>query len=694
MFKSVFNPVGVMLLAALLLGACADSSHDSNSTPQQPLPESIALEGDPCETPPGSSMFITLDCVDPEFQQVFIDADEQRTATDTGKDVTVSYRYVHGGFTDTNLRFAFYFPANDEYQGRFFESTYPTVSVEGATPGQIAFAISHGAYVVSSNNAGGVSVAQVTGGYRANAAAAKVSRMIAALIYGNDAPVRGYIYGASGGSLQTIGAAENTVGIWDGAVPIVTAPPNAIPSFQSIQVLALRVLHDQLPEIVDAFEPGGSGDPYATLNDEQRAILEEATKLGFPLGGWWQWRTMKSAFGLTVPAVKGVDPGYVDDFWSLPGYEGVEDPSLPALRTQLDTGIDSIGDGVVTLQDTPKGYVAYADLVINTGAAAGETLSGVSIEGNAVTFPGDADPEVIAALAPGDQVFVDNSLWIALEYFQRHQVPSPDQYGWNQYRDANGDPIYPQRRLLVGEILTQVFGGRPSGHFHGKMIMLESTLDVQAFPWGADWHRKQALAVQGDRLDDNFRLWYMDNADHQPPATTEGYAHNVLYQPEVEQALLDIDAWVANGVSPPQSSSYTVTQDSQVVLADTAEARGGVQPLVTLAVTASNTCEVGARAERVDVSIGDPVSFSMVAAVPPGAGDIVRVEWDFESTGEYPDRSEFDGPSPDVQLCTTHVYAQPGTHFAVVRVTAQREGDADADYTQIQNLARVRVVVD
>ncbi|MDH4041392.1 MAG: PKD domain-containing protein [Gammaproteobacteria bacterium] len=697
MQKAIFRPLSAIVVSALLLAAC-DSSNDNNShSPTPPpveLPDVIPLEGEPCTANPGATMFITMDCVDPEFKEAYIDVDEVRSTTDGVKNVTVSYRYVHGGFTDTNARFAFYFPASDEYQGRFFESTYPTVAEEGADDGTIAFGISNGAYVVSSNNAGGVAVAQTTGGYRVNAASAKVSRMLAAIIYGEDAPIRGYIYGASGGSLQTIGAAENTAGIWDGALPIVSAPPNAIPSFQSVQVLALRVLHDKLPDIVDAVEPGGSGDPYATLNEEQRAILKEATRLGFPLGGWWQWKTIKSAFGVTVPAVKAIDSKYTNDFWNLPGYAGFDDPTLPPLRTQLDTSIAGVGGGTVTLQDTPTGYLAYADLVINSGAVAGKTIEAVSISGNKVTFPRDVDATLVEALAPGDQVLVDNSLWIALEYFQRHQVPSPDQYGWNQYRDSNGDPIYLQRPALVGEIITQVFGGRPSGQFHGKMIMLSSMLDVQAFPWGGDWHLKQAQTVLGDKLDDSFRHWYMDNADHEPPATIEGYAHNVLYAPEVEQALLDLDAWVANGVAPPKSSGYTVTEDNQIDLADTVDERGGVQPLVTLAVAAADQCDSASDAVRADVRAGAPVSFSVFAATPPGAGKIVRVEWDFESTGAFPDASEFNGPSEDVELCRTHTYSAPGTYFAVVRVTAHREGDPDAVYRQIQNLARVRVVVD
>ncbi len=49
--------------------------------------------------------------------------------------------------------------------------------------------------------------------------------------------------------------------------------------------------------------------------------------------------------------------------------------------------------------------------------------------------------------------------------------------------------------------------------------------------------------------------------------------------------------------------------------------------------------------------------------------------------------------STTVELRATHTYLRPGTYFATVRVTSQRDGDPDAPYTRIQNLARVRVEV-
>ena len=173
---------------------------------------------------PGGPIFVTGDCVDPDINgQPVTDINETRTTTDPTSGVTVSYRYIHGYFTGSSVKFSYYFPAASQYKGRFFESTYPTISTEDADPGTIAFAISSGAYVVSSNNAGGVPAGGALAPYRANAAAAKYSRIVAAQLYGTSARPRGYLSGASGGAYQTVGAMENTSGVWDGAVPMVSA---------------------------------------------------------------------------------------------------------------------------------------------------------------------------------------------------------------------------------------------------------------------------------------------------------------------------------------------------------------------------------------------------------------------------------------------------------------------------------------
>ena len=40
--------------------------------------------------------------------------------------------------------------------------------------------------------------------------------------------------------------------------------------------------------------------------------------------------------------------------------------------------------------------------------------------------------------------------------------------------------------------------------------------------------------------------------------------------------------------------------------------------------------------ERADVRVGETVTFEATAEVPPGAGTLVRAEWDFDGAGAWP----------------------------------------------------------
>src|SRR4029077_4923743 len=147
--------------------------------------------------------------------------------------------------------------------------------------GNLGFTLDSGAYYVQTNLGGADRTPMADpaiAAYRVNAAAAKYSRVVAAELYGEHRPY-GYLFGGSGGSYQTIGSAENTRGVWDGFVPFVMATPNAIPSLFTVRMHALRVLRqrNKFPAIVDAVNPGGSGNPYAKLNDEECSALNEAT---------------------------------------------------------------------------------------------------------------------------------------------------------------------------------------------------------------------------------------------------------------------------------------------------------------------------------------------------------------------------------------------------------------------------------
>ena len=83
------------------------------------------------------------------------------------------------------------------------------------------------------------------------------------------------------------------------------------------------MLKDKWPSIIDAIEPGGSGDPCAGLNDEERGALEEATRTGFPPGAWCNYVPQGGGpLVLVASYVPVLDPTYLVDFWSQPGYLG------------------------------------------------------------------------------------------------------------------------------------------------------------------------------------------------------------------------------------------------------------------------------------------------------------------------------------------------------------------------------------
>ena len=188
------------------------------------------------------------------------------------------------------------------------------------------------------------------------------------------------------------------------------------------------------------------GDPYTGLDAEQRSVLQEATKLGFPIRGWWQDATLEGgAFGAVLGGVRSLDSSYVDDFWTKSGYEG-SDPSVAAARIQHDTTVVSVTGTpprAIELADVPAGDFIGADLLVSSGAAADSTIPIAKVVGNVVTIGSGADSAVTGAIHPGDGVRLDNSWAIALQYYQRHQVPTPDQYGWNQYRGSDGTPLFP-----------------------------------------------------------------------------------------------------------------------------------------------------------------------------------------------------------------------------------------------------------
>ncbi len=647
------------------------------------------------------------------YNDPFIDIDEWR-------DGPVRHRYVHGGFKGTELLFSFYFPPKEHYEGRFFQPLQAVSGSENMAPmamyqaSGIGFALASGGYLVESNQG---SRNMFGGSAEANAAVAQYSRELASDMYGRHRTY-GYVYGGSGGAFKTLGCVENIPGVWDGSIPFVHGTPVSIPYFFTVQAHAMRILGPKFPQIVDALDPGGSGDMYAGLNEEERAALLEVTRFGFPPRAWFNFK--KIAFGYTgvfttlVDRIVDGDPTYFEDFWSKPGYLGFNPPeslkkariqhltkiaalvmpdearnmglplTMPAAQTQSGVNFPA----ALKIAGLRKGNLQGASIIVKSGGASGHIFYIAGVIGDLVMIGfGAGHFEAMAALRPGDEIQIDNSIYLATQTYHRHQIPASEYYVWDQYKGVDGRPLYPQRRLLPGQEV-QSGGATQSGRFHGKLIVMQALWDEAAYPWSADWYRTRVQAALGPQFEDCYRLYYVDNTMH----TTQNAGPNdprpvvttrvISYQGVLQQALRDLAAWVEKGVAPPESTAYQVV-DGQVIVPSTAGERKGVQPVVSV------QADGGARA---DVRVGQAVEFSAITEAPLKAGVIVKAEWDFEGTGEYPVASEIK-PQSRVALTTKYAFSKPGTYFPALRVTSNRQGDAGSPYAQVQNLGRVRVVV-
>ena len=662
--------------------------------------------------------------VDSIFSEPYIDVDEWRNTP-------VKHRYVHGGFKGTDTRFSFYFPPEEEYEGRFFQYITPVPDSETLSQGaegeedKISFSIKNGAYFIESNGGGntGPRADPLINAYKANAASAQFSRTVAGKIYETDKRPYGYAFGGSGGAYRTIGGFEST-DVWDGAVPFVAGSPMAIPNVFTVRMHAMRILQDKLPQIADAIEPGGSGDMYAGLNQREKAALIEVTKMGFPKQAWFNYEDMGiHAFPAIFQGMKAADAGYFTDFWTVPGYlgkdsyESLEDDRLQkkasikgiitkrrslglglpmgndpgrargtadAAWQNLDQKADTIPVAFQLDRKLPEIQFLGGELKILSGEAKGNALALKSIDADLVVL-GAVDPKIAAALQVGDEVQVDNSDYLAAQTYHRHQVPGPEYEVWDQFRDENGEPIYPQRPMLIGPLFTRsTVGSLPDGNFNGKMILLGSLWDTEAYPWQSDWYRNRVKESLGEEFEDNFRLWFTDHANHGDFAVPGNPTHIVSYLGVLQQALLDLSNWVENGIAPAASTDYEVV-DGQVVVPETANERMGIQPVLDLQANGSKQAEV---------SVDEKVTLSTVIEVPENQGNIINVEWDLDGTGEFAVAERgLNSSQEKMTISRTHSFSEPGTYFVTVRAVSQRNGNMETPFTRIQNLDRVRIVV-
>jgi hypothetical protein len=682
------------------------------------------------------------------FGPPFVDIDEWR-------DAPRRHRYVHGGFEGTHTRFSFYFPPPELYRGRLFqfleggtggnENTIAAAYMaqvfgeDGGWPFDIVFD-RFGGFLVESNqghfaNEGNIGTSGDVETFGASAASGLYARELAREMYGS-APHHSYVWGGSGGGLRTVCCLENRPDVWDGGVAFLIGATNAawLPMAQAYWWLYCR---DRLADISDATGPGGTGDPFATLDHDRRRALAALYRAGWPRGAENQlWPSGAWMYGW--PALKDEDPTYFDDFWAQPGYLGHDHPDQLATvlvdQTCTVTKVHA-GEGPGNLW-RPRTFFRAADATagadpehldrgsrfgIEVDADLGDdpnrlfivratVLSGqargrhvyVAQQGPVLVGERMTVPDLFDGVEVGDEVRLDNRELVAYAHRWMYEVENTsyaeddlaaenrrvpaEASGLAVLTTVDGKPVYPRRRDR----------GRPdvqTGRFAGKMIHFSCTLDPIVSLLGVQAYQRSVQAHHGDQTDDHYRLWWVENAGHYPPEflawlTPEKDAgvwrsRHVTVGGVPDEALIQLVAWVEEGSPPAPSASYKFTTDARLVLADSAAERGGVQPVVRAAANG------GSRAE---VRVGENVVFTGAGEQPPGTGTFVSARWDFDGSGELGHEHSLEGDAESVKVEAIHSYDQPGTYFPSFRVGAHRDGFRGKGRA-IENVARVRVVV-
>ncbi len=684
---------------------------------------------------------------DPFFGTPYIDVDEERFAG-------IPFRYVHGGFADTDTRFLFSFPLDGSYAGRAFHP------LEGAHAGHedafggpmgdiiggLSMIARLGGYMIESNSGHiGDDIDPRAGddptlyGHRASIEAARLSKHVAAQIYGDDGPHHAYVWGGSGGGRRSPLCLEYCNGVYDGALPFMgggnVEPHGTASKVRSAQPMVFaamfnvqRVLGDQLAGVVDAMAPGGSGDPFEGLSIHQRDELVALYRLGYPrgdeamisnpMGQAWLWTSI-------ADMLQEADADYFEAFWTKPGYVGHDEPwyveddlidletTIERVITAGDLASDPLFDApefakakpmamlmaamggqmdlpiAVQVAGIEKGYLLGAGVKISSGDAVGRSLY-VMNHGGSVLFcdgHGEANIERFRGVKVGDRAHVSNRAFLAYCYYYRHHITLEEERF--EFLALDGTPRYPQHEI---PLMSPLMGVPYSGQYEGKLMWVHHTHDNSLWPPEGIIYEGAVRAVQGEAAGtEKFRLRWSENAEHVPPfilPNTYGRAANtwlIEYVPIIEQSLADLVAWVEEGVDPAGTTYTYDGREGRVTLPATAAERGGIQPVVQISANG---------AARAEVRVGEPVTLEVVAEAPPSGGTIVDIAWDFDGQGGFPEKVEgIDGSDRRVTAETTHSYDAPGTYYVTALVHSHREGDVGATSRRLPNLAQARVVV-
>jgi hypothetical protein len=677
-------------------------------------------------------LLIDGDCVDPDYnEQTFVvDKTEQLTYQMPDGGPLIPYTLVTGHFpatktletlpegirqSPTTFRqdYEFRFPAKQFWRNRSFQAQHP--SGGGRVDDQMAFG--NGAYSI---RWGSASTANAVASHRHEAAATKVSNAMANKMYGNTAKIYNYTWGCSGGGTVAMAMAENVTGVWDGVEPqcIGTSGDAPYHSFLWQAHYTMGIPEAKREAIAAAAAPGGTGDIYAGLNSEEKAVLDEFLAAGYPLP------IIGNHFKSLIPLVDPIDirlfdPSYEDDFWSKPGYAGVNPPEyLKAAKVDgwaTVTGITRDAQGKPTaiqfdpatlpamgsIGDTYLEYWVYGPdgktRLVDPNRTFGpppENKRRFSLQGkfdpktavlaltgiNKDVFGGETpitnSPLLLGALKAGSKVRVNNRFILAMYFYPRYSN-IPGGHSYDQYRNADGSAKYPQRPdiSVLSHSNYRTMGGRiETGDIKTKTIVLEGMSDNLSWPiFNVSYAERIRRTLGTDKADQMMRFYLHDNGRHAAGAGEPGV---------FQQSIQDLMAWVEKGVTPPPSTAYTI-RGGQVIPAARAADRHGLQPVMNLTVNGGT---------RAAASVGQPVNLAARLEMPPKGGEIVQYFWTVDGKDDAP--VVVAKPQPLVEVARTLSFDKPGTYVVRLTVNGQRDGLVNPpDQTLMRNFQDVQVVV-
>ena len=633
-------------------------------------------------------ILIDATCEDPGFNErnFVIDKVTQATLTVKATGQQIPYTQVDAHFNPTQTQATlppgvgsspttvrhgvkWLFPAKEFWRNRFFDAVYPLPLSQSFT-GDPTFEFTHGGYLVN------VSPGSPNVGYRVDAAASKLAKAYANKLYGNSARIYGYVYGISGGSIQTMGAVEGTTGVWDGAMPTSLATDGlSMHSFMWDSLFMMAVPPAQRALIAEAVKTGSTKNIYDGLNPEQHAILDEFLNAGFASRAMQDTGTFYFPLPFyTAGGLAALDPTYEDDFWSKPGYEGANPPSfLTAAKVDgfaTITGINRDAQNVPTSvtfdpvtvpkmgsmgSDGLQFYVYAADEKTRTMGASGGSLNG-DLKGATLTLKGPNDPAMLKALTIGGKIRINNRFLLALCFYPRHDIVTNGNPAYKQYLNADGTPKYPQRSVPGWKLnsLSTQGGTLETGNIKFKTIIMENLLDNRSFPYTASFYHSQIVKAIGPaRADQMVRIYYNDNANHADLFEIKGddNSFTVGFGGIWLQALVDLTNWVEKGTPPFASTRYSVDDRNQVSVPAKAAERGGIQPVVTLTVNGTDHASVG---------VNQAVTLTGKIEAPPNTGKVVQYDWYLGgSPVKYEAPTVLPTPQPVVNVTRTVSFPNP-----------------------------------